>query len=235
MSQFFTYGGQSSGLFRESQSQKKGFPGDPWVKKEPACQCRTHRGTVGKIPGRRTWWHTPVSLPGESRWQRQPQGLQSMGSQRVGHGWSDLAHTHKVKRKDRNKESEWMWGFRNLQLEWTLKAVQPLVEGWRDSGADQRKSYNHKRRWHTTGLIRLHPDMAPQEEKLSQSQISQYKTKWHRGHLQKGRRERNLLVEKKVKEEACMSCWHFSAAWWGICGWGAIAAYGLRPTRLSYQ
>ena len=85
--------------------------------------------------------------------------------------------------------------------------------------------------WHTTGLIRLRPDMVPQEEKLSQSRISQYKTKWHRGHLQKGRRERNLLVEK-VKEEGYMSCWHCSAAWRSICGWGAIAAYGLIPTRL---
>ena len=45
--------------------------------------------------------------------------------------------------------------------------------------------------------------MVPQEEKLSQSQISQYKPKWHRGHLQKGRRERNLLVEKSKRRVTC--------------------------------
>ena len=39
----------------------------------------------GKIPGRRKWQPTPVFLPGESPWTEEPGGLQSMGSQRVGH------------------------------------------------------------------------------------------------------------------------------------------------------
>ena len=43
---------------------------------------------VGKIPGRRTWPPTPVLLPGESPWAEEPGGLQSMGSQRVGHDWA---------------------------------------------------------------------------------------------------------------------------------------------------
>ena len=48
-----------------------GKPGvDPWV---------------GKIPCRRAWGLTPVFLPGESPWIEDPGGLQSMGSQRVGH------------------------------------------------------------------------------------------------------------------------------------------------------
>ena len=48
-----------------------GNPGfDPWV---------------GKIPWRRKWQPTPVFLPEESREQEEPGGLQSMGSQRVGH------------------------------------------------------------------------------------------------------------------------------------------------------
>ena len=48
-----------------------GRPGfDPWV---------------GKIPWRRAWRPTPVSFPGESPWIKEPGGLQSMGSQRVGH------------------------------------------------------------------------------------------------------------------------------------------------------
>ena len=43
---------------------------------------------VGKIPWRRAWQPTPVFLPGESHGQRSLVGLQSMGSQRVGHDWA---------------------------------------------------------------------------------------------------------------------------------------------------
>ena len=64
-----------------------GFPGgsdskefDPWF--DP---------WVGKILWRRVWQLTPVFLPGESSWTEEPGGLQSMGSQRVGH---DLATTY---------------------------------------------------------------------------------------------------------------------------------------------
>ena len=39
---------------------------------------------------RRKWQPTPVFLPGESQ-GREPGGLLSMGSHRVGHNWSDLA------------------------------------------------------------------------------------------------------------------------------------------------
>ena len=38
-----------------------------------------------KIPWRRAWQPTSVFLPGEFHGQRQPDGLQSMGSIRVGH------------------------------------------------------------------------------------------------------------------------------------------------------
>ena len=31
---------------------------------------------------------TPVFLPGESLWTEEPGGLQSLGSQRVGHDWA---------------------------------------------------------------------------------------------------------------------------------------------------
>ena len=44
-------------------------------------------------PLRRAWQPTPVFLPGESPWTEEPGGLQSVGSQRVGHDWSNLAHT----------------------------------------------------------------------------------------------------------------------------------------------
>ena len=49
---------------------------------------------VGKIPWRRGRQPTPVFLPGESPWAEELSGLQFMGSQRVRHDWSDLAHTH---------------------------------------------------------------------------------------------------------------------------------------------
>ena len=40
---------------------------------------------VGKVPWRRAWQPTLVSLPGESPWTEEPGGLQSMGLQRIGH------------------------------------------------------------------------------------------------------------------------------------------------------
>ena len=40
---------------------------------------------VGKIPWRRKCQPTPVFLPGESPRTEEPGGLQSIGSQRVGH------------------------------------------------------------------------------------------------------------------------------------------------------
>jgi len=40
---------------------------------------------VGKIPWRRAWQPTPVFLSEEFPWTEEPGGLQSMGSQRVGH------------------------------------------------------------------------------------------------------------------------------------------------------
>ena len=51
--------------------QIRGFPGGP-SDKEPTCQCRrcSFDPWVGKIPWRREWKPTPVSLPGESHGQR---------------------------------------------------------------------------------------------------------------------------------------------------------------------
>ena len=46
---------------------------------------------VRKIPWRRKWQPTPVFLLRESYGQRGLEGLQSMGSQRVGHDWSNVA------------------------------------------------------------------------------------------------------------------------------------------------
>ena len=40
---------------------------------------------AGKIPWKRAWQPTPVFLPGESPWTEEPDGLRSVGSQRVRH------------------------------------------------------------------------------------------------------------------------------------------------------
>ena len=40
---------------------------------------------------RRAWQPTPMFFPGESPWTEKPEGLQSIGSQRVRHDWCDLA------------------------------------------------------------------------------------------------------------------------------------------------
>ena len=71
-----------------SSTNSLGLPGGA-SGKEPACQCRRHKGRgfslwVGMIPWRRAWLPTPVFLSGESPWMEQPCGLQSLGSQRVG-------------------------------------------------------------------------------------------------------------------------------------------------------
>ena len=56
-------------------------------KKESTCSV----GNLGSIPGlgrspwRRAWQTTPVFLSGETPWAEEPDGLQSLGLQRVGH------------------------------------------------------------------------------------------------------------------------------------------------------
>ena len=62
--------------------------------KEPTCQCRDE-GDTGLIPGsgRSKGMATHSSmLAGKIPWTEAPGRLQSMGSQRVGHNWSDWIH-----------------------------------------------------------------------------------------------------------------------------------------------
>ena len=73
--------------------------------KERASQCRRHKRRgfypwVKKIPWRRAWQPTPVSLPGKLPWTEEPGGLQSTGLQRAGHDWSNLACTYILCVKD---------------------------------------------------------------------------------------------------------------------------------------
>ena len=86
--------------FRTRVSTEQGLPW--WLSgKESACQCgrRGFDPWVRKIPWRRAWLPAPVFLPGESPWTEEPGRLQSMGLQRVGHGWAtNHTHTqHKIK------------------------------------------------------------------------------------------------------------------------------------------
>ena len=74
------------------------FPGGAGGE-EPACRCRRNKRCrfdpwIGKTPWMRAWQPTPVSFPGESPWAEESGGLQSRGSQRVGHDWDDLARMH---------------------------------------------------------------------------------------------------------------------------------------------
>ena len=66
--------------------------------KEPACQCRKLEMWVWSLnwedPWRRAWQPTPVFLLGEYLWTEEASGLESVGSQRVRHNWSNLAHAH---------------------------------------------------------------------------------------------------------------------------------------------
>ena len=66
-----------------------GFPGGS-NDKESACNAGDLDSVswVGKIPWRRVWQPTPVFLPGESPWTKEPGRLQANGSQRVGHSWA---------------------------------------------------------------------------------------------------------------------------------------------------
>ena len=61
-----------------------------WLRRQRIClQCGRHEYNpwVRKIPWRRAWQPTLVFLPEKSPWTEEPGGLQSMGSQRVGHDW----------------------------------------------------------------------------------------------------------------------------------------------------
>ena len=60
------------------------------------CQRRGFDHWIRKIPWRREWQPTPVFLPEESHSSEEPVGLQSMGSQRLGHDLNDLAGKHWV-------------------------------------------------------------------------------------------------------------------------------------------
>ena len=93
-----------------------GFPGGT-SGKEPSCQCRSHRRHgfdpwVGNDPleeGMAT--HSSILAWRIPRTEK-PGGLQSIGSQRVGHDWSNLVctHTHTLTKSKKPDKSESWWG-----------------------------------------------------------------------------------------------------------------------------
>ena len=66
------------------------------VKNPPAMWETWFDPWVGKIPWRRAWQPTTVSLPGESPWTEKPGGLWSMWLQRVRHDWVTKHSTAQV-------------------------------------------------------------------------------------------------------------------------------------------
>ena len=61
---------------------------------------------VRKIPWRRKWQSTSSILAWEIPWTEEPDGLQSMGSQRIGH---DLAMQHIVPKTSPPSLHPWLW------------------------------------------------------------------------------------------------------------------------------
>ena len=99
------------------------FPGGT-SGKEPTCQCRRHGRHrfdpwVGKIPWEKeTATHCSI-LAWRIPWTEEPGGLQSMGLQRVGHDWSNLAHLCKhLYLSGKN-----LWSFETCQVTILLSAV----------------------------------------------------------------------------------------------------------------
>ena len=91
-------------LFIYNSQNKEGFLGGT-SSKEPACQCSRPKRCrfdpwVRKNPWRRAWEPTTVFLPRESPSTEEPSGLQSVGSQRVGHDWVTKAQ-HSIPRGKR--------------------------------------------------------------------------------------------------------------------------------------
>ena len=83
-------GSQPKDFFFQPLGELGGFPGGA-NGKEPACQCRrckrrgSGRSLAWEDPLERGWQPTPVLLPGGILWTEEPDGLQSMGRQKVGH------------------------------------------------------------------------------------------------------------------------------------------------------
>ena len=108
----------------------------PWwlsVKNPPANAGGSQDGRfdpwVRKIPWRKAWKHTPAFLPGKSSGQKCPAGcIQSIGSQRVRHDWSDLVHILAWHLKF-TKCYSFSDNFEELFIPLLIQLLRPLIEG----------------------------------------------------------------------------------------------------------
>ena len=69
-------------------------------------------------PWRRAWQNSRI-LRWRIPWTEEPGGLQSMGSQRVGHNWSNLAHTstqQKILKKKKKGTLEFDLGIKSVSV-----------------------------------------------------------------------------------------------------------------------
>ena len=78
------------------------------LKDPPAMRDIWVRSLGWEYPWRRSWQTTSVFLPGESQWTEEPGGLQSMGSQIVGH---DQATKHSTQHVDIYINSSFLEGW----------------------------------------------------------------------------------------------------------------------------
>ena len=95
---YFTKGGPCTKILNQTVDMQRGFPGGA-SGKQSTCQCRRckrHRFSS-------LHWKDPLEedmatqssiLAWRIPWSEEPGGLWSVGSQRVGHDWSNLARMH---------------------------------------------------------------------------------------------------------------------------------------------
>ena len=83
-------------MFLESTAEQGGSPSDSAVKKPPALQEMQEmlvQFLCWKIQEKGVATHSSI-LAWEITWTQESGRLQSIASQRIGHNWSDWAHTH---------------------------------------------------------------------------------------------------------------------------------------------
>ena len=97
----------------------------------PSCQCRRHRFNpwVWKIPWRRKWQPTPVSLPGESHGQRSLEGCGPWGSQR---GTTEWLSRQVVRMWGQGETVVWWQNLRRAC--WRLAETRRVRRGAEDKG-----------------------------------------------------------------------------------------------------
>ena len=91
------------------------------VKNLPAMQETWVQSLAQEIPWWREWQPTPIFLPGEFPWTEEPDGLQSMGLQRVGHDWATNTFTFScITRTEEQSETWLLVYFPHIQLTPTM-------------------------------------------------------------------------------------------------------------------